>query len=161
MPPRWVIQHLPFILRLVGLSRCVLDNAPTYLTFLSAILGTFADPAVLSQIEQAIRNHGAGLTVISGHQAHPVRQTLAAMAQYHPAVLASGSAEKDQIGVCFLLGNGAYHKLIVALSIGAVFFGANTYIGNGPNLMVKAIADQQKVHTPSFFGYVTRFTVPT
>ena len=31
---------------------------------------------------------------------------------------------------------------------------------NGPNLMVKAIADQQKVHTPTFFGYVLRYTIP-
>jgi Na+/H+ antiporter NhaD/arsenite permease-like protein len=41
-----------------------------------------------------------------------------------------------------------------------VFFGACTYIGNGPNFMVKSIADQQKIHTPSFLGYVFRFTLP-
>ena len=72
----------------------------------------------------------------------------------------NGTVRLDQIGVCLLLGNRAYHKLIVAISAGAVFFGANTYIGNGPNFMVKAIADQQKVHTPSFLGYVTGFTIP-
>lgn len=49
---------------------------------------------------------------------------------------------------------------LVALSIAAVFFGANTYIGNGPNFMVKAIAQHQKVHTPSFFGYIGKFTIP-
>jgi Na+/H+ antiporter NhaD/arsenite permease-like protein len=41
-----------------------------------------------------------------------------------------------------------------------VFFGANTYIGNGPNFMVKAIAEQQKAHTPSFLGYVFKYTFP-
>ncbi|MCD6051528.1 MAG: citrate transporter, partial [Verrucomicrobia bacterium] len=46
------------------------------------------------------------------------------------------------------------------ISIGSVFFGANTYIGNGPNFMVKAIADQQNVHTPSFLGYVFKYTLP-
>ncbi len=49
---------------------------------------------------------------------------------------------------------------LVALSIGSVFFGACTYIGNGPNFMVKAIADQQKVHTPDFLGYIFKFTLP-
>jgi Na+/H+ antiporter NhaD/arsenite permease-like protein len=44
--------------------------------------------------------------------------------------------------------------------VGAVFFGANTYIGNGPNFMVKAIADHQKVSTPSFGGYVLRYALP-
>ena len=41
-----------------------------------------------------------------------------------------------------------------------MFFGANTYIGNGPNFMVKSIADQQKVATPTFMGYVLKFTLP-
>ena len=45
-------------------------------------------------------------------------------------------------------------KLLVAISLGAVFMGANTYIGNGPNFMVKAIAEQEGVRMPSFFGYM-------
>ncbi len=44
--------------------------------------------------------------------------------------------------------------LLVAISCGAVFMGANTYIGNGPNFMVKAIAEQSGVKMPSFFGYM-------
>jgi Na+/H+ antiporter NhaD/arsenite permease-like protein len=40
------------------------------------------------------------------------------------------------------------------VSLGAVFLGAMTYIGNGPNFMVKAIAEQSGVKMPSFFGYV-------
>lgn len=43
--------------------------------------------------------------------------------------------------------------LLAAISCGAVFMGANTYIGNGPNFMVKAIADEQGYRMPSFFGY--------
>ena len=43
---------------------------------------------------------------------------------------------------------------LVAISLGAVFMGAMTYIGNGPNFMVKSIAQQAGVHTPSFFGYM-------
>lgn len=43
---------------------------------------------------------------------------------------------------------------LVAISLGAVFMGANTYIGNAPNLMVKLIAEQRRVRMPSFFGYM-------
>ena len=45
-------------------------------------------------------------------------------------------------------------NLLVAISCGSVFMGANTYIGNGPNFMVKAIAEQNGVKMPSFFGYM-------
>lgn len=51
-------------------------------------------------------------------------------------------------------------ELVIAVSLGAVFFGAMTYIGNGPNFMVKAIADAAGVKTPSFFGYILRFSLP-
>ncbi len=44
--------------------------------------------------------------------------------------------------------------LLTAVSLGAVFMGANTYIGNGPNFMVKAIAESDGVAMPSFFGYM-------
>jgi Na+/H+ antiporter NhaD/arsenite permease-like protein len=47
-----------------------------------------------------------------------------------------------------------------AISLGAVFFGAMTYIGNGPNFMVKAIAEHSKVHTPGFIGYTLRYAFP-
>jgi Na+/H+ antiporter NhaD/arsenite permease-like protein len=43
---------------------------------------------------------------------------------------------------------------LAGVSLGAVFLGAMTYIGNGPNFMVKAIAEQSGVKMPSFFGYV-------
>lgn len=49
---------------------------------------------------------------------------------------------------------------LVAISLGAVFFGACTYIGNGPNFMVKNIAHQLNVRTPGFFGYALRYAVP-
>jgi Na+/H+ antiporter NhaD/arsenite permease-like protein len=88
-----------------GALSSVLDNAPTYLSFLSALMGTCGDHNVAALLEH-------------------------------------------------------YPNIILAISTGAVFFGANTYIGNGPNFMVKAIADHQKVHTPSFIAYIVRFTLP-
>ncbi len=44
--------------------------------------------------------------------------------------------------------------ILAAISLGAVFMGAMTYIGNGPNFMVKSIAEKSGVRMPSFFGYM-------
>jgi Na+/H+ antiporter NhaD/arsenite permease-like protein len=49
---------------------------------------------------------------------------------------------------------GVSQSLLAAVSLGAVFMGAMTYIGNGPNFMVKAIAEKSGVSMPSFFGYL-------
>jgi Na+/H+ antiporter NhaD/arsenite permease-like protein len=95
-----------------GVLSSVLDNAPTYLNFLSVARGLF----------------GAG---------------------------ASGS---DHAGMAMLLQDHANY--IRAISVGSVFFGAVTYIGNGPNFLVKSIAEQAKVKTPSFFGYFFKYSVP-
>ena len=54
-------------------------------------------------------------------------------------------------------------KMLMAISTGAVFMGANTYIGNAPNFMVKSISDENGIKMPSFFGYIwwsIRFLVP-
>ena len=45
-------------------------------------------------------------------------------------------------------------RVLLAISVGSVFMGANTYIGNGPNFMVRAIAEESGVRMPSFFGYM-------
>ncbi len=89
---------------LTGVLSGVLDNAPTYLTFLAAALGK------------------EGLSLDS---------------------------KADVLS--FVASNGVE---LTAISLGAVFFGAMTYIGNGPNFMVKAISEHAKVRTPSFFGYI-------
>lgn len=49
--------------------------------------------------------------------------------------------------------------LLKAICIGSVFFGAMTYIGNGPNFMVKAIAEENGIKMPSFFGYMLKFSL--
>ncbi|MDX9892531.1 MAG: sodium:proton antiporter [Bacteroidales bacterium] len=54
---------------------------------------------------------------------------------------------------------GVPELLLTAISLGAVFFGAMTYIGNGPNFMVKAIAEENNISMPSFFGYMFKFTL--
>lgn len=143
-----------------GILSSVLDNAPTYLSFLSAAFGLFVDPEIIDKVQLLIQQHGANLTGVTGPHAEAIGNTYAALQKYHADLLAGGKVQVDEIEVAFLLGNTAYNNFILAISVGAVFFGANTYIGNGPNFMVKAIADQQKVPTPGFLGYVFKYTLP-
>ena len=60
-------------------------------------------------------------------------------------------------GVSFVAG--VPEILLKAISISAVMFGSMTYIGNGPNFMVKAIAEESGLKMPSFFGYMIRFSL--
>ncbi|MGQ7870832.1 sodium:proton antiporter [Sunxiuqinia sp. sy24] len=64
----------------------------------------------------------------------------------------------DQFGGAKLVAH-IPEVLLKAISLGAVFFGAMTYIGNGPNFMVKAIAEENKIDMPSFFGYIFKFSI--
>jgi len=81
-----------------------------------------------------------------------------ALVKYHSGLLATGSAPPETIKICYLIANhGIYLK---AISSAAVFFGAVTYIGNGPNFMVKSIAERSGAKTPSFTGYVLRYSIP-
>jgi Na+/H+ antiporter NhaD/arsenite permease-like protein len=95
-----------------GILSSVLDNAPTYLNFLSAALGLFG-------------THAPGAE----------REGVAALLTTHP-------------------------DYIRAISVGSVFFGAVTYIGNGPNFLVKSIADSARAKTPHFFEYFYRYSLP-
>ena len=93
-----------------GLLSGVLDNAPTYLNFLSAAMGKF------------------GLDLNSATQV------------------------KEFVNTDYIY--------LQAVSVGAVFFGAMTYIGNGPNFMVKSIVESAGIRMPSFFSYVIKYSVP-
>src|SRR5207248_2499055 len=80
----------------------------------------------------------------------PTYLTFAATA----AGLSNISADGESYLAQFLAKGGNNVALLAAISCGAVFMGANTYIGNGPNFMVKAIAEENGVKMPSFFGYM-------
>ncbi|WP_254506846.1 sodium:proton antiporter [Anatilimnocola floriformis] len=80
----------------------------------------------------------------------PTYMTMAATACGLNGVAAEGS---DYLKTFLAQGPTAV-RLLKAISCGAVFMGANTYIGNGPNFMVKAIAEENNVRMPSFFGYM-------
>lgn len=141
-----------------GLLSGVLDNAPTYLSFLSASFGIFATPEISESVRALLADGGAGMASISGTNAEIIKNAYVGLGQHFG--IESGEASDAQIGLAILLGNPNFNQYVIAISVSAVFFGANTYIGNGPNFMVKSIADQQKVHAPSFLGYVFRYTLP-
>ena len=115
-----------------GALSSVLDNAPTYLNFLTAAFG-------LQHMSLENPVHVQALL-------HPD-----VVNQYSPQQLIDLGLHK--------LDPQAW-KYIVAISLGSVFFGAMTYIGNGPNFMVKSIAESSGVKCPSFFGYVLRYSLP-
>jgi Na+/H+ antiporter NhaD/arsenite permease-like protein len=93
-----------------GLLSAFLDNAPTYLTFLTASMGIFG---------LDVNNVSHVLSFISQHE-----------------------------------------EFVRSISIGSVFFGAASYIGNAPNFMVKSVAESQGIKTVSFFGYIFKFSIP-
>jgi len=70
------------------------------------------------------------------------------------------SPQDESVVVRSLIAHPADRKLVIAVSLGAVFFGAMTYIGNGPNFMVKSLAESLGVKTPTFFGYILKYSLP-
>jgi Na+/H+ antiporter NhaD/arsenite permease-like protein len=77
--------------------------------------------------------------------------TLSAFLDSAPAYLAFFTA---------MSGYAIHGRILAALSVATVLFGAMTYVGNGPNLMVKAIADHQKFPAPSFAAYLFKWAAP-
>ena len=143
-----------------GSLSSLLDNAPTYLCFLSASFSSFVNHDIVTQVQHLIQTSGADLASITGPHAEQIKNTFLALQRYHGADVLARAVSTEQIEVCFLLGNAGFAKFILAISISAVFFGANTYIGNGPNFMVKSIADHQKIRTPGFIEFLFKFTLP-
>lgn len=143
-----------------GILSSVLDNAPTYLSFLSVGTGAAVSPEIATAIVAHLKLHGADLAAATASPyADQLTRVISALQVQHPGQPFS-SITRDQVEMALVLGSPLFANCLKAISIGSVFFGANTYIGNGPNFMVKAIADQQKANTPGFIGYILRFTLP-
>jgi Na+/H+ antiporter NhaD/arsenite permease-like protein len=135
-----------------GLLSSLLDNAPTYLSFLSAIFGSALHPDAMDQLRTLVQSHGT----IGPHEG-PAWQAFQWLQSSHPGGL---PVNPDQLRIAFLLGNPALEKCLLAISIAAVFFGANTYIANGPTFMVKSLADQQGARAPGFLAFILWYTLP-
>ena len=79
------------------------------------------------------------------------------------ASMASVGADVNNAKDVVAFANNEYKDSLLdlmAISLGAVFFGAFTYIGNGPNFMVKSIAEQVGIKMPSFFSYIITYSIP-
>jgi Na+/H+ antiporter NhaD/arsenite permease-like protein len=141
-----------------GMLSSVLDNAPTYLNFLSASIGLFVNEEIVKQVQHLVSTHGSDIATISGAHAEEIKNTFAVLLKYHGDLVAANNVPLSDIQISYLIGN--YNIYLKAISIAAVFFGAMTYIGNGPNFMVKSIAEQSGAKCPSFFGYIVRYSLP-
>lgn len=114
--------------------------------------------ATMMPMLQRLLNVGGRL---SAGQVYWAGGTLSGFLDSAPAYLAFFSAilgRSSVSGAGSLLGEAG--RNIAALSVGTVLFGALTYVGNGPNLMVKSIADHQKIRSPAFLGYLFKWAVP-
>jgi Na+/H+ antiporter NhaD/arsenite permease-like protein len=135
-----------------GVLSALLDNAPTYLNFLSAADGLFISEAEIQQVHAAL-SQGAAATV-----SPETAQVVDFLKTNHPDLIQNGQTPREMISIGYLLTQHSLH--VVAISIAAVFFGACTYIGNGPNFMVKSIAHHSGAKTPSFPGYIFKYSFP-
>ncbi|MBL8797539.1 MAG: sodium:proton antiporter [Planctomycetia bacterium] len=96
--------------------------------------------------------HGPAFGIAEPWQFFWITGALSSFLDNAPTYLTIGTLAASPHDLAWL----AHHRpsVLAAISCGAVFMGANTYIGNGPNFMVKAIADEAGYRTPSFFGYL-------
>ncbi len=75
--------------------------------------------------------------------------------------LGAHGSEAEQVAAMIAATDGTItERTLVGIAAGAVFMGANTYIGNAPNFMVKSIAEEAGIKMPSFFGYILRWSLP-
>ncbi len=105
--------------------------------------------------------HGARLGVDTPTAFHFATGGLSAFLDNAPTYLnflqvAVGSDGISPATIATLTGTPHGRQTLEAISTGAVFFGALTYIGNGPNFMIRAVAEHAGVKMPSFFGYLMR-----
>ena len=117
-----------------GSLSSVLDNAPTYVVFYNT------GKAVCKEEKQTLPARIAAAK--SEEEKAKLEKELNAL----NTTIVKGTEAGGGVGIIA--------SLLAAISLGAVFMGAMTYIGNGPNFMVKAIAEQSGVKMPSFFGYM-------
>jgi len=127
---------------------------------LSAAKGSFAPAELCAAVSEHVRLHGTDPVALVGLAPDALRQAIHSLQHWFPSELASGAVTPSQVGMAIILDNPLYARCLKAISIGSVFFGANTYIGNGPNFMVKAIAERQKAHAPDFLGYILKYALP-
>ena len=144
-----------------GSLSATLDNAPTYLTFLKMRLSSLDDQHV-SQAVDIIADMHRRQSVVMPNATIPadVQRAVAELVADHGTSVLDGTLTPEQVRVGFLVGVPRLSGFLVAISAGAVLFGAATYIGNGPNFMVRSIAEAAGVNTPDFARYIFCYSLP-
>jgi len=127
-------------------------------------LGIFATMMPALQLIGEFANSGAGQQMINVHSLFFATGSLSSVLDNAPTYLnflaaGMGKEHLDYATQAHVFATDFATEL-AAISIGAVFFGAMTYIGNAPNFMVKSIAEQADIKMPSFVGYVIRYSIP-
>jgi len=124
-------HHKPLMLFwTTGVLSCWLDNAPTYVVFFE--VSKSLQPRTEAELRADPDNWQ--------HDGKYWRST--------------ESNPNGELKLIPVTGGFINHAHLIAIALGTVFMGGMTYIANGPNFMVKAIAEQSKVKMPSFFGYM-------
>ena len=112
-----------------------------------------------------LETHAADLGIDSPHLFYYATGALSGFLDNTPTAvtfysLAVGLVEQDHsllVGIESVAG--IPYTIMEAISVASVFFGSMTYIGNGPNFMVKAIAESQEIKMPDFFSYMIKFSL--
>jgi Na+/H+ antiporter NhaD/arsenite permease-like protein len=155
----WIFLREAVLVGLVGLSLWLGDpairtrNGFTYFAILE-VAALFVGIFICMQPALAILNErGASLGIDSPRAFFWITGALSAVLDNAPTYLVFFQTAQalEPVGATMA---GVDTDRLAAISLGAVFLGAMTYIGNGPNFMVKAIAEQAGVRMPSFFGYL-------
>jgi len=123
-----------------GILSAALDNAPTYVVFFKTAETQY--PPYFPGANVPGDNFAAGVSKTG--------KNVGDMKHGNQVIPAEKVRKKNQQSSAMLIG----------IALGAVFMGAMSYIGNGPNFMVRAIAEQSGVPMPSFFGYIVIYSVP-
>jgi len=111
-----------------------------------------------------LRAHGAATGIMSSWQFFWISGVLSSFLDNAPtyatffalgqSVTEGILATAPHLPVVFTWNGPILEQILLAISVGCVFMGANTYIGNAPNFMVKAICEEGKVKMPGFFSYM-------
>lgn len=133
------------------------ENAFTYHPIIEVAILFFGIFVTMVPVMQMLQVNGSKLGVTEPWQFYWATGILSSFLDNAPTYLVFATTAQSVAQYKGIVDNliiGIPEIYLRAISVGAVFMGANTYIGNGPNFMVKAICEENDIKMPSFFGYM-------
>lgn len=154
--PTWVVAALGLLGYLAGSAELRTKNEFAFGPIVEVAVLFAAIFVTMAPMLEILNAHAPELGLRTPEQFFWWTGALSSVLDNAPTYLAFTSAAA---GLQSIPPHGLYiglidHRMLAAIATGAVFMGANTYIGNAPNFMVKAIAEESGVKMPSFFGYL-------